>query len=179
MLIKIVEVLAVLVVLAAIIIILAYERLDRYQFRIERQWKEVWQYFLEWLDAVENLCLDNARILELGTDFRKTRRGRDKAMLADQILAESFYIAEDEELLAQRQGYWNRKDQLEQELAEFVQVYRELAGIFNKKLEGKLYGIVAKLLRIRSYPGMNHWCKHQKGGVQYGNKALSYGNSGK
>lgn len=156
---EILEVLSVLLVFIIILVIFAYECLDRHQFRIERQWKPVEQHFLDWLEAVEYLSTENAEILALTWEFRKTRRIRDKAALADQILAKSAYIGQDEGILAKRQYQWNRKEQIERELAGFVQVYNEFADIFNKKLEGKIYGIVAKLLRIRPYPCLKHWSR--------------------
>lgn len=158
MMIKVLEVAAILMVLVMIFVILTYERLDRLQFQMERQWKPVQQLFGEWAEAVESLFAEDSGIRELAQAFRRAKKPRERVRLADRLFEETCALCEDPAAISvERRPYWNRKRNLEEELAPFVRIHNELAESFNEKLEKGMYRMAVKLLRIRPFPQFKGW----------------------
>lgn len=145
-------VLAVLAVMTMIVIITVYNRLDRIQFQIDYRWKKNSSLFLDWASAIERMMQGDADILDRVERFRKAKKVRDKARIANELFLATSRV---NELPANLIQYRNKKLDLERKLVEYTQVYTELAEKFNDKTEKGLGRAVAKLLHMRPYPTLN------------------------
>lgn len=163
MMIKVLQVSAILIVLVMIFAVRTYERLDRLKFQMERHWRLVQKLFGEWAETTEHLFAEDSGIRELARAFRGARRLREKILLADRLFEETYGLCREPAAVSVEQcPGWSRKRHLEEELTSYVRFHNELAKGFNRALESERYRLAARVFRVRPFPHFKSWGQAQK-----------------
>lgn len=142
--------------LAVIVLIIVYDIFDRHRFRIERQFKYVRGALGDWAEATRTLAGLLPDYCEPGVEETVERYfDSKKPVVKLGCIAQLYGMTEGlrdiemcEPEVAEKLA---EKLEMEVELSDFCVLYCELAAKFNKKLEKKPFGSIAKFLRFKPF----------------------------
>lgn len=130
--------------IVVIFLIAVYLWLDKKRFHVERQFRAVEELFDEWM----TLAAEAAPCSEAVVTYRKTKNISEKYRAID---------------VASRAA-WGYETPAMQEIAEelhvFLGVYRALAENYNRKLNSKFTGRIARFLGFRKFPDIKLETEH-------------------
>lgn len=132
------------VAIAVIFLIVVYLWLDKKRFYVERQFRAVEKQFDKWM----TLALEAVSCEEAVEMYRRTKNISQKYRAIDHM----------------SRAVWGRETPAMKELAEelhvFLGVYRALAEDYNRKLNSKFTGCVARFLGFKKFPDIKLETEH-------------------
>lgn len=129
---------------AVMFLIVVYLWLDKKRFHVERQFRAAEKLFDEWM----GLASKTVSCEETAATYRKTKNISEKYRAIDRV----------------SQAVWGRETPAMKELAEelhvFLGVYRALAEDYNRKLNSKFTGPIARFLGFKKFPDIQLETEH-------------------
>ena len=153
--------------IAALIIILSRNYLDKMNFRLERTWKKNDDIFRQWANVAAEIAGLAPEAVDPGTmdtvrAFLNSKKGWEKSQYAQQLFdqtkglkdyeTEDSYLAE---LMAEKADF-------EFEAWDFVSYHNTMARHLNSRLDRKIGGFVGKLFRFKPYVRLNFVADEEK-----------------
>ena len=137
-------ILANVLAVAVIFLIVVYLWLDKKRFHVERQFRAAEKLFDEWMERASEASFCE----EAAATYRRTKNISEKYRAIDRM----------------SRAAWGRAlpamKELGEELHVFLGVYRALAEDYNRKLNSKFTGHVARFLGFKKFPDIQLETEH-------------------